>query len=124
MYSFFISASISIKNVNFIPKGNLTVKTNITPTQTKQKLDNTTQPSSSDYQKGTNGGYKVNTTTKVLNLASFTRSQYHNVFYFIFMQKLRAGELLNRTHEELVLVRHAVFCFTCLFILIFIIYTF
>lgn len=74
LYFCFISASISIKNVNFIPKGNLTVKTDLTPTQTKHKLDNSTQ-SSADYQKSTNGGYKVNTSTKVLNFSILTRNK-------------------------------------------------
>lgn len=56
MFSFF-SASISIKNVNFIPKGNLIVKTETTPTETQQKLD-TTLPYSSNYH--------VNSETKVM----------------------------------------------------------
>lgn len=80
--------------MNFIPKGNLTVKTDTTPTHTKLKFD-TTQSHSSDYL--------VNSETKVSSCANFSEGSKYDVFS-IFLQKLGAGELLNRTHEELVLV--------------------
>uniref|UniRef100_A0A336LRT2 CSON002371 protein n=1 Tax=Culicoides sonorensis TaxID=179676 RepID=A0A336LRT2_CULSO len=75
-------ASISVKTINFLPKGNLTIKTE--PSKPRQNLprDNDNEAILPCYEKP--------------NDINFEIIDKHN--------KIKAGELLNRTHEELVLL--------------------